>query len=294
MHFDYAHLAALAAVIRTGSFEKAAHSLSVTPSAVSQRIKLLEERTGTVLVVRGQPCTATATGLRLCRHAEEVSALEASLAGDLGYLQAGDERTTLRIAVNADSLATWFIPALAATPGFLFDLVVDDEGHSADWLRRGEVSAAVTSTARPVQGCDARALGEMRYVATATPAFVAQHLTDGISAATLARAPALTFSVKDTYQQAWVRKVCGRNVTLPSHWLPSSHGFVDACLAGLGWCTHPLAMVKPHLDAGRLVELAPGSHMDIPLYWQWNRIVSGALKGLNKAVIEAAQAGMNP
>jgi LysR family transcriptional regulator (chromosome initiation inhibitor) len=145
-----------------------------------------------------------------------------------------------------------------------------------------------------LQGCDSRALGEMRYVASATPAFVAQHFSDGITSATLSRAPALTFSVKDTYQSAWVRKVTGRHVTLPSHWLPSSHGFVDACLAGLGWCMHPLAMGKPHLDAGRLVELVPGSHMDVPLYWQWNRIVSGALKGLNKAVTEAARARMNP
>ncbi len=294
MQFDYSHLAALAAVIRTGSFDKAAVSLGVTPSAVSQRIKLLEERTGTVLVVRGQPCTATAAGLRLCRHAEEVRALEASLGADLGRLQAGGERTTLRLAVNADSLATWFIPALAAADGFLFDLVIDDEGHSAGWLRRGEVSAAVTSTARPVQGCDSRLLGNMRYVASATPAFVAQHFATGITAATLASAPALTFSVKDSYQSAWVRKVTGRPVTLPSHWLPSSHGFVDACLAGLGWCMHPLAMVKPHLDAGRLVELVPSSHMDVPLYWQWNRIVAGAISGLNKAVFEAARKGMNP
>lgn len=294
MQLDYSHLAALAAVIRSGSFDKAALALGVTPSAVSQRIKLLEERTGTVLVVRGQPCTATAAGLRLCRHAEEVRALEASLGADLGALQDGAERTTLRLAVNADSLATWFIPALAATNGFLFDLVIDDEGHSAQWLRRGEVSAAVTSTSRPVQGCDARALGEMRYVASATPAFVAQHFAQGITPATLAQAPALTFSVKDTYQQAWVRKVTGRHVTLPSHWLPSSHGFVEACLAGLGWCTHPLALIKPHIEAGRLVELVPGSHMDVPLYWQWNRIVSGALKGLNQSVFDAARRGMNP
>lgn len=293
MQLDYNHLAALAAVIRTGSFDKAATALGVTPSAVSQRIKLLEERTGTVLVVRAAPCTATSAGLRLVRHAEDVSVLEASLGADIGALQQGGERTTLRLAVNADSLATWFIPALAATHGFLFDLVIDDEGHSADWLRRGEVSAAVTSTSRAVQGCDCRPLGEMCYVASATPAFVARHFAQGVTASTLARAPALTFSVKDTYQQAWVRTVTGRQVTLPSHWLPSSHGFVDACLAGLGWCTHPYPLIRPHLDAGTLVELVPDTFMQVPLYWQWNRIVSGALAGLNKAITDAARTGMN-
>ena len=53
---DYAALAALAAVIREGSFERAASALHVTPSAVSQRIRSLEERVGCALVVREQPC----------------------------------------------------------------------------------------------------------------------------------------------------------------------------------------------------------------------------------------------
>jgi len=142
---DYALLSALAAVVRTGSFERAAHRLNVTPSAVSQRVKLLEERIGTVLVLRGQPCLATEAGQRLCQHVEQVALLESSLRGSLPGMEPEAGPVTLRIAVNADSLATWFIPAMAGTEGFLFDLVLDDQDYSADWLRRGEVVAAVTS-----------------------------------------------------------------------------------------------------------------------------------------------------
>src|SRR5918993_1249174 len=151
---DYAHLSALAAVIRTGSFDRAAQQLNVTPSAISQRIKLLEERLGTVLVVRGQPCTATEVGQRLCQHVEQVALLESSLRGSLPGLQANCRPVTLRIAVNADSLATWFIPAMAQTDGCLFDLVLDDDDQGAEGLRRGEVVGAETGPATPIQGCD--------------------------------------------------------------------------------------------------------------------------------------------
>ncbi|WP_455429154.1 ArgP/LysG family DNA-binding transcriptional regulator [Fodinicurvata halophila] len=151
---DYALLSALAAVIRTGGFDRAAQQLGLTPSAVSQRIKLLEERLGTVLVVRGQPCRATESGLRLCQHVETVALLEEDLQDALPAAGLANPQVPLRIAVNADSLATWLVPALAAVPERLFDLVLDDQEHSADWLRRGEVLGAVTGYGRAVQGCD--------------------------------------------------------------------------------------------------------------------------------------------
>ncbi|MBL9054474.1 MAG: LysR family transcriptional regulator, partial [Tabrizicola sp.] len=130
---DLAQLSALAAVHRRGSFDLAAAELNVTPSAVSQRIKALEEVAGALLVRRGTPCIATETGLRLIRHYDEVSLLERTLTADLPGLESSP--ATLRIAVNADSLATWVIPALAATKGLLFDLVIDDQDVSQDWLR---------------------------------------------------------------------------------------------------------------------------------------------------------------
>jgi LysR family transcriptional regulator (chromosome initiation inhibitor) len=95
---DPAQLTALAAVHRRGSFELAAADLRVTPSAISQRLKALEERIGTLLIRRGTPCTATETGLRLIRHHDEVALLEHALAADLPGIAPG--LATLRIAVN--------------------------------------------------------------------------------------------------------------------------------------------------------------------------------------------------
>ena len=148
MQFDPDHLNALAAILRLGSFEAAAAELSVTPSAISQRIRALEDRVGAALINRASPCTATPTGARIAKHAEDVGVLEAQLSREL-KLDAGRGPVVLRIAVNADSMATWFMSALAEVDGVLFDLVVDDQDHSADWLRRGEVSAAVTALGSP-------------------------------------------------------------------------------------------------------------------------------------------------
>jgi LysR family transcriptional regulator (chromosome initiation inhibitor) len=292
---DAAQLAALAAIHRRGSFDLAAAELHVTPSAVSQRLKALEERIGTLLIRRGQPCTATAAGLRLIRHHDEVVLLEQALAADLPAATAG--RSVLRIAVNADSLATWVIPALAATEGFLFDIVIDDEDVSQDWLRRGEVAAAVTAHSGPLQGCDTLPLGRLRYRATANPAYAARWFAGGVDAEALSRAPALVFSDKDRLQDRWVASVVGAGVTrtgFPAHRLGSSQGFVDACLAGLGWALNPEPLVAGHLQAGRLCELVADRPLDVPLHWQFARLTANALAPLTRAMQAAARAALLP
>lgn len=288
---DPAQLAALAAVHRRGSFDLAAAQLHVTPSAISQRIKALEEAAGTLLIARGQPCTATAAGLRLIRHHDDITLLEQGLAADLPRLAPGP--ATLRLAVNADSLATWVIPALALVPGFLFDLVIDDQDVSQDWLRRGEVVAAITAHPTAPPGCDTIPLGALRYRATAAPGYMARWMPQGATAAALARAPALTFSDKDRLQDRWVARHIGdpaRRATFPSHRLASSQGFVEACLCGLGWGLNPEPLVAAHLAAGRLVELATDSPLDVALHWQFTRLAAPALAPLTAAIrAEAAR-----
>ncbi|WP_434614242.1 LysR family transcriptional regulator ArgP [Azospirillum sp. B2RO_4] len=296
---DYPLLTALAAVIRTGSFERAARQLHVTPSAVSQRVKLLEERLGTVLVVRGQPCTGTAAGQRLCQHVEQVALLESELRGTLPGLSPADGPVTLRIAVNADSLATWFVAAMAELPDCLFDLVLDDQDHSAEWLRKGEVLAAVTASAAPVPGCNSHPLGALRYRATASPDYLRRHFADGVTADALAKAPCLTFNRKDRLQAQWLCMVLGDGdpaqvPTPPTHWLPSTHAFVDGALAGLGWGMNPNPLVTDHLAAGRLVELVPGRPLDVPLYWQQSRIAGTALAELSRAVLRSGRRALHP
>ncbi len=288
---DPSQLAALAAVHRRGSFDLAAAELHVTPSAVSQRLKALEEATGTLLLRRGQPCAATPAGLRLIRHHDELVLLEQALARDLPQLS--PQPATLRIAVNADSLATWIIPALAATDGFLFDLVIDDQDVSQDWLKRGEVAAAITAHPGPLQGCETLALGALRYRATASPGWLRRWMPEGISAAALTRAPALTYSEKDRLQSRWLAREFGAQAAragFPTHRLASSHGFVDGCLAGLGWGLNPEPLVAGHLASGALVELRPGTPLDVPLHWQFARLTAPALAPLTAAIRKAAQA----
>jgi LysR family transcriptional regulator (chromosome initiation inhibitor) len=291
---DYPAARAVAMVVQTGSFDGAARALNVTPSAISQRVKALEERLGTVLIERGTPCVATDPGALLCRHMEHVGLLEKSLAAQLPGMvdpAAPTQRVTLNVATNADSLGTWFIAAAAAfgrETGDLLNVAIDDEEHTADWLRRGRVLAAVTALAKPVTGCKVHALGSLAYAATASPEYMARHFPGGVTAVALTDAPGLVFDQKDRLQHLWIRQTFGREVAYPSHGLPSTQSFVDASLAGLGWGLNPLQLVRDHLDAGRLVELVPGAMLERPLFWQVNRLASGQLSALTKYIVAAS------
>lgn len=291
MQFDAHHLAALAAVLRHGSFEAAASDLLVTPSAISQRIKALEDRVGTTLINRGSPCTGTPHGVRLAKHAEDVAVLESQLSRELS-LEKSRGPVQLRVAVNADSLATWFVAALAAVPDVLFDLVIDDQDHSADWLKRGEVSAALTATGKPVTGCDPVSLGSMRYVATASPDYMKHWFSGGVTAKALAVAPCLTYNAKDALQRNWITEQTGQRVSPPTHFLPSTHAFVDAARAGMGWGMNPKPLVRGPIRNGRLVPLIEDTELDVPLTWQVSRVMAPALEPLTQAVRAAAKKGL--
>lgn len=291
--FDPAQLAALAAIHRRGSFDAAAADLHVTASAISQRIKALEEGAGTLLLIRGQPCRATASGLRLIRHYDEITLLTRQLQAELpGGGALGP--TKLRIAVNADSLATWVIPALAGTKGLLFDLVIDDQEVSQDWLKRGEVVAAITAHPGPLQGCDTLPLGSLRYRATASPGFIAEHFPNGITADALHQAPSMIYSPEDQLQHLWTKRLTGKDIQLPHHHLGSSQGFLDAALSGLAWCMNPEVLAAPALADGRLQELAPNQPLDVALHWQFTRLAAPSLAPLTQAIRRAAAQNLVP
>ncbi|GLQ27276.1 LysR family transcriptional regulator ArgP [Sulfitobacter pacificus] len=292
MNLDPTQLAALSAILRLGSFDAAASSLNVTPSAISQRLKALEEQVGAALVNRSQPCTPTPLGARLAKHAEDVALLEAAALGDIHRGGALPARLTL--AVPADSIATWLLPALAALPDMLFDLRVDDQDTADDWLKRGAVSAAVTGHNRAVTGCDLHPLGALRYIATASPAFMQRYFATGVSAENLARAPMLTFTPKDQLQARWITAKTGRTLHPPSHQMPSTHAFVDAALEGLAWGMNPETLVRGHLDDGRLIALDPTLPMDVPLYWQTTRVMAPALAPLTTSILRAAKTQLRP
>jgi LysR family transcriptional regulator (chromosome initiation inhibitor) len=115
--FDPAALECLAAIVEEGGFDRAAQRLSVTQSAVSQRLRALEAQVGTVLVVRSRPIRPTAAGQLLLKHTRQMRLLRADLERDLGELAPSStggarEEERISLAINADSIATWALPAL--------------------------------------------------------------------------------------------------------------------------------------------------------------------------------------
>ncbi|MER5887656.1 LysR family transcriptional regulator ArgP [Streptomyces sp. NPDC001941] len=283
----------LLAVVDEGTFDAAAAALHVTPSAVSQRVKALEQRTGRVLLMRTKPVRPTESGQVVVRFARQLARLERDARAELGL---DDEQGPVRlpIAVNADSLATWFLPALTRItqdPPIAFELHREDEAYTTTLLREGQVMAAVTSSPDPVAGCTVRRLGKVRYLAVAAPEFAARHRT-GTLAHDLQRAPVIVFDRRDDFQDAFVRSLTrgkGRAGRVRHH-VPTSEGFSDAVEAGLGWGLVPEAQAEPRLRDGVFVALAPGRPMDVPLYWQQWKLDSPALAEVARVVEEAAAA----
>lgn len=290
MRLDMAELVAFAAVIDEGSFDSAAKRLHVTPSAVSQRVKSLESKLGQVLVRRTRPTQATEAGVVLVRLAGQITLLEGDALAVLDNDRGDDGRAIrLSVAVNADSLATWFLPVLAEMPRNLatvFD--VRHEDYSAELLRNGTVMAALTADERSVQGCSVECVGAMRYLGVASPAFVRRYLPNGTAPAALAKAPMLAYDRKDVLQHRFVRAVAGHPAEPLVTYMPSSWGLVSAARHGLAWGMLPEDMAKASLLDGQLVEIAPGQHLDVPLFWQRWRLDSPTLDALTASVRNVA------
>ncbi|WP_448135464.1 LysR family transcriptional regulator ArgP [Stenotrophomonas rhizophila] len=295
MRIDHAQLRALAAVVREGSFERAAQSLNVTSSAVSQRIKALEDRVGRLLVKRSSPAVATPEGQVLVQLAEQTALLEHDALHRMGLADEDLPQASIPVAVNHDSLETWFPDAarsFAAQTGTTLDLRLEDQDHTVALLRQGAVLGAVTTLDEPVQGCQIHALGSIRYAATCTPAFHEKHFSKGVNAQSLAQAPVLVFNRKDDLQARFARRLAGEDLplTAPTWWIPSTRAFVQANLGGLGWTMNPLPLVKRHLEAGRLVYMKQRAWEDVPLYWQhWKGDVQ-TMALLTRAVLAASAA----
>ncbi|HLL69320.1 MAG TPA: LysR family transcriptional regulator ArgP [Micromonosporaceae bacterium] len=296
MPLDSVQLVTFHAVVREGSFESAARWLRVTPSAVSQRIKALEQAVGQTLVRRTKPCQPTEAGRPLFRLAGQFALLEReALEAARGALDDGSTGTRVTVVVNADSLITWFLGALAGLPEGLalrFDLHRDDQDHTADLLRDGSAMAAVTAQNVAVQGCRVERLGAMRYHAVASPDLWRRYFADGGGASGLAAAPMIVFDRKDRLQHRFLGTLTRRRVHPPIHYVPSAWAFTEAIRLGLGWGMVPEQIARGDLTAGRYVELAAGRHLDVPLYWQCWRLESTVLAALTASVKAAAAAAL--
>lgn len=272
---DLASLECLTALADERSFERAAQRLAITQSAVSQRLRSLESQVGQLLVVRSRPLRLSEPGKVLLRYARQLQAMRTDMARELGSRVAMDER--IAIAVNADSLATWVLPALdrvvqdGLNQGFGLELVVDDQDFTHDWLRQGEVLGCVSTVRQALRGCAVQTLGVMRYVAVASPAFCAKRLPQGLFEGNFASTPFLVFNRKDDSQALWVSKAFGvRQPRLQERYVPSSEAYVRAVCMGWGVGVAPELQVRPLIQSGELQVLRPEISVDVTLYWhQW-------------------------
>jgi LysR family transcriptional regulator (chromosome initiation inhibitor) len=217
MHlFDPDALECLAAIVEEGGFERAAERLSITQSAVSQRLRALEAQAGTVLLVRSRPLKATAAGRLLLKHAKQLRLLRVDLEHDLQELapssttgQREDER--ISIAVNADSVATWALPALDALArgGLPLEMITDDQDFTHEWLREGQVLGCVTTVKQALRGCKVVPLGAMGYVAVAHRDYAQAHLPRGLTPHNFREVAFVAFDRKDDMQAEFVVRAFG-------------------------------------------------------------------------------------
>ena len=299
--FDPDSLECLAAIVEEGGFERAAVRLSITQSAVSQRLRSLEAQAGTVLIVRSRPLKPTAAGRLLLKHAMQMRLLRADLEHDLQDLapstvSGAREEERVSIAVNADSIATWALPALdqLVREGLPLEIIADDQDFTHGWLREGQVLGCVTTLKNALRGCKVVPLGAMNYVAVASTAFARQHCPQGLTPHNFRQIPFIAFNRKDDLQTEFVGQACGlKRVSLSQRFVPSSEGQVRAALAGWGASVVPELQVRALLAKPRqLVNLAPAFTLPVDLYWHCWNLDSAVLDALTTALTTAAKGAL--
>lgn len=293
--FDTDALECLAAIVEEGGFERAAVRLSITQSAVSQRLRSLEAQAGTVLLVRSRPLKATTAGRLLIKHAVQLRLLRADLDNDLQELTPGSsaarEEDRISIAINADSIATWALPALGplVSAGLPLEIITDDQNFTHEWLREGQVLGCVTTLKQALRGCKVLPLGAMDYVAVASAEYAQAHCPKGLQAGNFRQIPFIAFNRKDDLQAQFVARALGlRRVSLVQRFVPSSEGQVRAVLAGWGASVVPRLQVQGLLEQGDLVNLSPGTTLPVSLYWHCWNLDSAVIDRMTQALVDGA------
>ncbi|WP_020560753.1 LysR family transcriptional regulator ArgP [Thiofilum flexile] len=292
MDIDLKGLSAFMAIIRQGNFDRAAQALFITPSAISQRLKLLEEKLGQTLVIRSIPVRPTLAGTALLKYGQQLEQLGHMLEHDLqpsaqhGWLH-------MAIAVNADTLATWLLECLAPwckVQRVLLDIRVDDQDQTHHLLQQGEVLACISAREKVSQGCRCTPLGKVRYQFTVSPAFYAEYFAKGVNKETLLTAPMIRFNLKDDLQHYYLRQHFQlEGEDFAQHILPSAESFVQGLILGMGFGMAPEMQVRKLVEQGQLVYLTPDLPLDIPLFWhQWG-IETELMRSLNSIILAGAK-----
>jgi LysR family transcriptional regulator, chromosome initiation inhibitor len=293
--FDTDALECLAAIVEEGGFERAAVRLSITQSAVSQRLRALEAQVGTVLLVRSRPVKATTAGRLLIKHAMQMRLLRADLESDLLELApstgASREDERISIAVNADSIATWALSALdpLVHVGLPLEIITDDQDFTHEWLREGQVLGCVTTLKQALRGCKVLPLGAMHYVAVVSKDYAQAHCPQGLTPHNFRNIPFVAFNRKDDLPSEFVGRALNlRRVSVSQRFVPSSEGMVRAVLAGWGASVVPELLVRGLINEGQLVNVVPTVTLPVNLYWHCWNLNSEVIDRLTAALSQAA------
>jgi LysR family transcriptional regulator, chromosome initiation inhibitor len=276
MQLDPKQLTAFQRCIECGNLTLAAQSLNLTLAAVSLRITALEDSLGKKLLIRGKTTRATVAGKALLTHIQQASSLENEFLSSFNPLSKKPQ--ALRVAVNADSFASWFLPAVLATVHkrqILIQAVVDDQDHTHEWLSNGEVIGCVSTLATPLNGCVAEPLGKMRYRCLGSPKLARAIKSDKRSASIhdLLVHPAVCFNRKDGLQDEFIQQHFGlQHANYPKHYFPAVDAYHFALLHGIGWGMQADIQYPSDLKEHSLIDLFPGKSIDVPLYWHhWKK-----------------------
>lgn len=292
-HFDYKLLAALAEVIEQQSFELAAQKLFISQSAISQRIKALEEQLGQPVLIRSQPIIATHAGEQLLAHFKRVRQLEYELVPIISP-EKPTKPMKISLAVNADSLATWFIDAITLvlkTQLIELNLIIEHEERTLDKLRSGEAVGALSIIEKPLKGYRSFKLGKMEYCLVANPDFIAQYFPDGVNQSSLKMAPAISYDHKDDMHVRYIAKHFNLAAAeYYCHSVRSSEAFVALVKQGVAYCLLPKLQIANELDSGQLVSLCPEYTLVETLYWHSWVLVKGVSKQISENIVQVGRA----
>jgi len=290
---DYKLIEALAMVAREGGFDKAAKALYITQSAVSQRVKLLEELTGQVLIARTTPPQATPAGRKLLKHYLQVKRLKDDLMGDMDA-PGKKEFTSIAVGINADSLAFWLLEAIhpfLLEERVLLDIRVNDQEQTHRLLKDGEVMGCISTQEQPMQGCRIDYIGSMNYRMMAAPEFAAQWFPSGLAIEDVRRAPAIIFDRQDELHHKLLHQALGEvPASIPTHYVPSVEKFADFIASGLAYGMLPDQQSTPLVRTGHMIDLSPDYHVPVRLYWHCWNLKSDLLDNLTQHLLRKAKA----
>lgn len=288
---DYRWIKALDAVINEQGFEAAAEKLFITQSAVSQRIKQLEKYIGQSLLVRENPPRATQAGKELLGLYRRTQLLEQEV---LPKLTATQQRAiSISIATNADSLATWLLPALQElllAPLIELNLVLGDETKNLQHLKNGSVIGALSTEAKTISGCSCQHLGNVEYVCVASPTFQQRYFAHGMTREAVAKAPTVAFDQADNMHLEFLQRYFSITAnTECTHIVRSSEAFVQMAKMGVAYCLIPEIQIRAELQQGALVKLAADKKIVRPLYWHHWTFESETLNQVTQAIVDKAR-----